>query len=124
MPSVTPIGLRIEDLGDVPEWGRLLVERLNAFSSEVSSAVAAVPESAQLKDKTFTSESGGSAYVDMKNPLDRSPTSVAIDKFGAFNGDAIASAYSHTWAVASDRIRILFVGLSASTKYRFSVTIK
>lgn len=124
MPIVPALGLRAESFGEeLPEWAMRLFEQLNAHSTQVAAAISEIAESAQALNKTFTSDGSGLAYVDLKNPFDRKPEGVVVIKINPADGSAMASVYSATWAVASDRIRVLFAGLSASTKYRFSAEI-
>jgi len=110
-----------EDYPDVPA---ALLQRLTEAFDELYSVAQSIPESIPLPGKKFTTDSGGSAYLDVKNPLAARPTEVRVGELRPVDGSPIASVYSATWFMASDAIRILFVGLSASADYSCTVVVQ
>lgn len=119
-----PLSLRAEALGDdLPAWALTMFEQLNAYASQVNTALAEVPELKKVSNKTFTTDASGNATVDLQNPFGRKPDDVLIGKVNQHDNAEITDVYSATWAVASDRIRVVFAGLAASTKHRFNAII-
>lgn len=127
----SPLNLRIEDLGDVPEWGRMLVERLNEHASEVAAALSggitrenlAATEKLQV---TFTTKASAADTFPIKvaHGLPAPPKHVACTIARA-DGAAITSAWSMTSTNASEgQALVTFQGLSNSTKYRVNFTFE
>lgn len=116
--------LRMEDAPDAPEWAQNLFEQLNAYSQQLDEVLASIPRPMQAEGVLFTTDAAGSAYVDVKNPLPDKPSGVAVDKLNAADNSAISSVYSFTWQNIRGAVRLLFVGLAASTSYRLTVSLK
>lgn len=122
---VPPLNLRAESLGsDAPEWAIAMFEQVNAWAQAVTESLGSIPISEQKEGILFTTDTLGSAYVDVKNPLPFKPTALALDKLNAADGTPISNVYSWSWQFTSDVIRVLFIGLAASTRYRMTVTAK
>lgn len=112
---------RVEDLGEVPEWAQNVLASLNVFAAQVNECLGRVAETAQALDKSFTTDAAGSASVDVSNQLDDNPSIVIGSGLRRVDGTALGSGWSMSSTLTSKGIRLLFVGLSASTKYRVSV---
>lgn len=120
-----PLNLRVESLGeDAPEWAIALCEQLNVYAQQVNEALLALPTVEQVEGVLFTTDQLGSAYVDVKNPLPAKPTGVVVDKLNAADNSPVANVYSWTWQSIPGAVRLLFIGLAASTRYRLAVSLK
>lgn len=128
-----PLGLRIEDLGDVPEWGRLLIERLNEQSAAVSALLSggitrtdnlAATEKLSV---TFTTKAAAADTFPIKvaHGQPTPPKHVVCTRVERTDGTAITSAWSMTSSNSSDGLTLVsFQGLSNSTKYRANFTFE
>lgn len=109
---------------DYPDTPPQLLQRLTETFDELYAALGNVPESVPLAGKTFTTDGSGAAYLDVKNPLAQRPVDVRIGELRPEDGSPIAAVQSATWFMASEGIRLLFVGLSVSTKYVCTVVVR
>jgi hypothetical protein len=117
LPSLP--SFRVESFPGAPEWLVRLLGMLNQAFRPLQQAIQRLPERTEALDKTFTTNELGSAFVDLKTgfkvthlTVTRSPTPESGE-----NDRLWASSWRNT---SNDSVRVLFVGLSPSTKYVFS----
>jgi len=72
----------------------------------------------------FTTTDLGAAYVDILNPLTAVPLCVQVASLNRTDGVPIDNLYGFWWTMTATGIRLLFVGLSAFTRYMFSVRVQ
>lgn len=130
----SPLALRIEDLGDVPEWGRMLIERLNSFSQDAHQALArgvTRSENLQATEKlalVFTTETTAADTFPIKvaHGLSQNPKHIVCTHLEiASSGSPPGAAWSMTARPTSEgQVLVWFQGLANSTKYRVSMTFE
>lgn len=132
MKPPDPLSLRIDTLGDVPDWGARMLQGLNRFTDQVSQVLAG---GVKRVENTASSEKNGVTFttnatvantfpIKVAHGLQTNPKHVSAD----LNTDpftAITTAWSMTWRPSSGgNIEVYFQGLSASTKYVVSFTFE
>ena len=132
--SPKPLALRAEDLGDVPEWGRAMMERLNEFSAQVSECMSkGVTRGENLSatdkiDLVFTTQStpANTFPIRISHGLANGVAKhVDCTKLERVDGTAISSAWSMTWGNTSEgMVNVTFQGLTGSVKYRANFTFE
>ena len=100
------------------------LEALNRQFRDVYDVLRRIPDIAQLSGQLFTTDEFGDATVDIKNPLKTNPTGVAVDQVRAEDGSPIVDPWSFSFEMASDVVRLRFVGLIPDTKFTLIVSIK
>lgn len=74
----------------------------------------------------FTTNDVGAAYVDLLNPLPTNapPRCVLVANIFRTDSYPVDGGYGFWWTLTESGIRLLFVGLVASTRYKASVRIQ
>jgi hypothetical protein len=126
--QITPFKVTPDDLPDLDKKTRDgLAPLLDALNVSIQQLVNAqgLRASEQVVKSNFNSDSGGSAYVDIKPTLPQPVTSVSLGWFQRDDRQPMTSVYSFsTTALDSGLVRLYFVGLDVSSKYNFTVTLK
>lgn len=109
---------RAEAFPGAPAWLAQLLLMLNQALRPLQLALTRIPERGEALDKSFTTNNLGAAFVDLKVSL--SPRHLWIGQITPESGD-LDNVWGYSWRKTSaGMIRVLFVGLTASSKYSFS----
>lgn len=117
LPQMRP--LRLSDFnGSADAALPKLVEVLNLFQTEVIASLTLVPEKRWNSNISFTTDSLGSATVDIFNGVaPRKPIGVSVD-IRRRDTQPTYEGWSFSWLMASQStIRVYLVGLAANTQY-------
>ncbi len=126
--TVSTFRLTPADLGDLDPKTRdglaPLLNRLNIVLQELVKAANAVED--VVTDVTpFTTDGAGAALVDIVNPLSVLPTCVLLASLSRQDGQPVDTGSDlSSWELTVSGIRLLFVGLVASTTYNFAVRVQ
>lgn len=118
MRLTSPPVFTADDFPDVPVP---FLEKLSLSFRDLYDALAQVPDVAEALDKFVTSESTGRATLELKNALPTPPRHVEVTLVRNDDDPDTAVPWASTWRIVGGNIRVSFVGLTASTKFRINV---
>lgn len=114
----SPLQFKAEDF---PELPARFLELLNRAIRTISEVVQRVPELGEATDLFFMSATSGNSTAEVKIQTAARPKHVRVTDLKRDDGAELTSAWSYTWKLQRDVIRLSFQGLPASVKCRFSV---
>ena len=112
MNVTAPTLLRPDEFPDVEAK---LLELINANFRDLAAVLQRVPELTSREDLTFSTSGSGTAYLDVST--DRQVKELWVGRLRMNDGGEVTTAYSQTWTRMGGKVRLLFIGLDASTKY-------
>lgn len=107
-----------DDFPDVPVP---MLEKLSRSFQDLHDALALVPDVAEALNKFVTSGADGRGTLELKNPLATSPSHVDVTLVRNDDAPDTAVPWASTWRMVGGSVRVSFVGLTASTKFRINV---
>lgn len=116
-----PLQFRPSDYPDMPAG---FLDALNRTFQDVYDTFRSIPEVVQLSGRRFSTDSNGDATVDIKNPLSNAPTSVVVDQVREESGSPIVDPWAFSFEMASDVVRLKFVGLIPDSTFQLTVSLK
>lgn len=98
-----------------PDMPRDFLKSLNQALEQLYNALAQLPDEGEAVGRAFVTNDAGAGFVDLK--ADFAPVAhVWLTKLTAESGD-LTQVFSWTWrATTAGSIRLLFIGLPASTR--------
>ena len=113
--------LVIEDYPtEVKKWIPRMIDPLNRFLEQVYGAlVRGLTFRDNLKAQVIEVEIGeGVTETAVRYSLNERPTALVLGKLRTQNDESPTAAFSMSWQIYDDQIRITWLGLDANTKYR------
>lgn len=102
-----------------PDADPSMLDMLNRGFQQIFTALVNVKDIQEAAGKKLTTSDTGTAYLDIKT--DTLPTHLWVTDLERVDGQETAAPFSQTWVRRNGVVRLLFSGLSASTKYTCSV---
>lgn len=116
LPS--PLQFKAADFPDLPPR---FLEVLNRGLRPLFDALRRVPEFGEAENLSFVSAASGNSAAEVKITTAARPKHVQVTMLRRDDAAALTAAWSFTWELSKETIKLSFQGLPASVKCRFSL---